>query len=194
LKLKKQDAYAWYALAIAQLQLGDKSGFSETGRRMIEAYGADPSPEDANEIAWTLVLGECSKAVAERALKLTEHALGKFPNSNPYLNTRAVALYRMGDYNEALKALNKSVQQYQLSDPGPLQQQASQGSIADQLFMAMTLAKLNERDKARDLFNGASALIRDAVSDPAPTRPRATAWHRAEWELHQKEAAAAVKP
>ncbi len=97
-----------------------------------------------NEQAWDLVTGAAEKRDPARALKLVEQALQDVPDDPVYLNTLGVAQYRNGQYQQAIRTLEKSLAGGQ-----------GQDDAFDLFFLAMCHARLGNSARAKDCFDRA---------------------------------------
>ncbi len=91
-----------------------------------------------NDLAW--LLATCPDENwrdAERAVELAEKAVDLAPEQGNFWNTLGVARYRMGDYQAAIDALNKSMEL------------GSGGSGVDWFFLAMAQWRLGNKEEAR---------------------------------------------
>jgi serine/threonine protein kinase/tetratricopeptide (TPR) repeat protein len=96
-----------------------------------------------NNFAWILVTcPEAHLRNPRRAVALAKKAVEAQGNDGPSWNTLGVALYRIGDWQAAIKALQKSI--------------ALQGYTSfDGFFVAMAQAQLGRREEARRQFDKA---------------------------------------
>jgi tetratricopeptide (TPR) repeat protein len=97
-----------------------------------------------NEASWAVVRNPGASASAyQHALRQVEAACHLQPNNKHALNTRGVAYYRVGQYQEALQALTLSTQYFK-----PLR--AHDVSFAHGLaFLAMAQHQLGQREQAQ---------------------------------------------
>src|SRR5262249_8585047 len=63
----------------------------------------------SNNMAWTLSAGPTSHRDPARALNLAQQAVKMAPDRAIYLNTLGIALYRAGQFAEAVATLEKSL-------------------------------------------------------------------------------------
>jgi tetratricopeptide (TPR) repeat protein len=104
----------------------------------------DEHGEIANDLAWYLV--DCpALALREpaQAVRLARQAIARGPEMGEYWNTLGVALYRTGEFEPALNALNRSMEL------------RSGGDAADFFFLAMAQERLGGRKQARTWFDKA---------------------------------------
>jgi len=154
---------------------------------------AETFPENApllNETSWVIVSRPGADAAAyERALHLAQAACRAAPDFAGYINTLGVAYYRIGKYQEAIVALEKSL-------PGD----AANGQDArDLYFLAMCHYRLGNTAQAREYFGRArDSHQRNAARTPRPeAEPEAEQFKRFRTEaelLLAKPAASAERP
>jgi serine/threonine protein kinase/WD40 repeat protein len=111
-----------------------------TGPLRVEVIGAD----DLNNRAWQLVTGPEAQRNPNQAMILAQQAVDFDPNNSVYLNTLGVVLYRVGKFNEAVEALEKSIARA----PGRY-------DGINLYFLSMCHMKLGDPAKARDCFEKA---------------------------------------
>ena len=97
-----------------------------------------------NELARTLAKQSPSSADLDRALKASLRAVELAPGQQTYLNTRGVVLYRAGQYAEAERVLDKS-----------LEAGKGQSDGFDLFFLAMARHRLGHREEARQSLDRA---------------------------------------
>jgi hypothetical protein len=109
----------------------------------VHVIGADDllGPMGLNNEAWRLVTGPAEQRDPARALQLIQKAVQREPANAMFQNTLGVALYRNGQYKEAVAALEKSLA-------------AGKGKwdAFDLFFLAMCHAKLGDPAKAKDCY------------------------------------------
>jgi len=98
----------------AAADLIEKAGYAkdDQARKSLEqAIQLDPESAHAhNNLAWVLVAGPESLRNAREAVRLARRAVHLDANRASYLNTMGLALYRVGQYSEAIDALNQSLE------------------------------------------------------------------------------------
>jgi tetratricopeptide (TPR) repeat protein len=140
--------------------------FQEAGavlRQLVQRLPANPSA--CNNMAWFLVT--CADAAQHdpvAALGFAKLANQATPADANIWNTLGVVHYRLGQYQEAARALDESMR-------------LGQGGIPlDWLFRAMTHLRLDEKPKALALYDRAIARMAEIKSaDPELLRFRAEA-------------------
>jgi tetratricopeptide (TPR) repeat protein len=97
-----------------------------------------------NNLAWSLATGPAALRDPAQALALARKAVALAPGAAMYLNTLGVALYRTGQYAEAIPALEQS-----------LAMAKGEFDAYDLFFLAMAHDRLGHADQARDCFDRA---------------------------------------
>jgi uncharacterized protein HemY len=97
-----------------------------------------------NELAWALATGPESMRDPKEALALARRAVAMSPDTPLYENTLGVALYRSGQFAEAVNALEKS-----LHDGNGV------SDAFDLFFLAMCHHRLGDAEKAKDCYDRA---------------------------------------
>jgi Tfp pilus assembly protein PilF len=106
--LKEKAAAAALVSKAAQLMMSRDDARAVAVLR--KAVQTDPSHADAhNTLAWLLVTGPKELRDPAAALPLARRAVELAPDFPAYLNTLGVALYRNGQFKEALGVLEKSL-------------------------------------------------------------------------------------
>jgi serine/threonine protein kinase len=95
-----------------------------------------------NNQAWSLLTGPPDRRDPVRALQLIRQALQEEPDKPSFWNTLGVALYRNGQYKEAVASLNNSVGK-------------GQSDAYNLFFLAMCHARLGDEVKAKECFDQA---------------------------------------
>jgi serine/threonine protein kinase/WD40 repeat protein len=117
----------------------------EPGQSEVRAWLA----ESCNNLAWELIAGARSSRDPARAVPLASRAVSMSPDTETYVNTLGVALYRAGRYTEAIPRLERS-----LAANNNL-------SVPSDLFgLAICHAKRGERARARGYFERAMAWVK----------------------------------
>jgi WD40 repeat protein/tetratricopeptide (TPR) repeat protein len=128
--------------------VGERHLVREDADQLIERQAA--TPEILNTRAWDLVTGPPEQHDPPRALRLARQAVEQEPDTARHLNTLGVALYRNGRYQEARGVLEKSLE-------------GSKGAWDgfDLFFLAMSHARLGERERAAQCFDQAVRWMKD---------------------------------
>ncbi len=102
--------------------------------------------EDHNNLSWQLLVGPKELRDPKAALPLARKAVALEPQNYLYVNTLGVALYRNGEFQEAIPVLEKSLA-------------AGKGAADtfDLFFLAMCYHRLDDPAKARDHYDRADA-------------------------------------
>jgi WD40 repeat protein/Flp pilus assembly protein TadD len=128
-----------------------------------------------NLLAWLLATGPEQLRDPREAVAVAQRAVKLDPGNSFYQNTLGVAHYRNGQYQEAVAALEKS-----------LEMGKGQFDGFDLLFLAMSHARLGDSARARDCF-GRAVKWAEAKKDLDPQRA-------AELKAFRAEAEAMLKP
>lgn len=121
---------------------------------------AGPSPDEAftamqqNEDAWVIArMPDGDLADYARAVELARAAVASEPDNPWFLNTLGVALYRLGEYREAVEVLERAA----------ARNQEVQGyhPATDWLFLAMASWQLGEWEQAREWLARSRAALQD---------------------------------
>ena len=94
--------------------------------------------EACNNWAWLLAYGPCSRREAEHALVLSRRAVELCPNHLYYVNTFGIALYRAGQYAQAISTLERYL----------VECRGEQGGF-ELFFVAMALHRQGRGEQAR---------------------------------------------
>jgi serine/threonine protein kinase/Flp pilus assembly protein TadD len=152
-----------HTLLASTLFRGDK--FDEAFAESESAIAQGPDPADAqNTLAWMLATcPDAERRDAKRAVAIARNVIVSVPERGMYWNTMGVALYRTGDWQGAINALDRSV--------------ALQGfNSRDGLFLAMARWQSGERAEARRTFGEAvRSMGRNESEDDELCRFRAEA-------------------
>jgi tetratricopeptide (TPR) repeat protein len=136
------DALVQYRLrSTVHEALGDR----ERAHADREKAGA-PQPDDAllNDRAWILATGPIEQRDPESAVMLARRAVELVPGQYDSLNTLGVALYRTGQYAQAVAVLKRS-----------LAAGKGESDAGDLFFLAMAHHRLAHAAEARDCFDRA---------------------------------------
>src|SRR5262249_26175200 len=110
---------------------------------------------DCNNLAWILVTGPAEFRAPDKALPLAQKAVELAPDRWEYCHTLGVVHYRLGQYREAVAALERGVKNHK-----------GQETAFDLYFLAMCHAKLGDPDKARACYERAVAWQKQAKLAP----------------------------
>ena len=164
-----QDSALYQLRGTVREALGD----SDQARVDREKAGAllPKNPMALNDRAWILATGPIDQRDPERAVALARRAVELAPGQQMYLNTLGVALYRAGQYAEAISVLERSLA-------------AGKGEFDafDLFFLAMAHHRLGHADQARACFDRAVRWWGERKNLPAQYIPELTSF-RAEAEV-----------
>jgi tetratricopeptide (TPR) repeat protein len=116
-----------------------------------------PNAQQLNNLAWELATGPAHLRDPERAVSLARKAVARSSGTAIYLNTLGVALYRTGQYAEAIATLEES-----------LAASKGESDAFDLFFLAMTRRQLGQTARARAEYDRALRWRRDHSNLPAP--------------------------
>jgi Tfp pilus assembly protein PilF len=140
---------------VAEANALDTAGkHTEALRAIRKAVRTDPTHAMAhNSLAWLLLSGPPASRDAREALRLARQAVKLAPEQGLYLNTLGVALYRVGQFAEAVPVLEAS-----------LEKSKGASDAFDLFFLAMAHARLGHPDKARACQDRALGWIQERRS------------------------------
>jgi tetratricopeptide (TPR) repeat protein len=129
-------------------RLGDFAGALKDLRRFT-ALDRDqagvlrcPAARLCNDVVWHFVVKPAKEGRPEKLLPLAQKAVALAPDEPMYQNTLGVVYYRLGRYQSAIQALERS----RRSNPAP---------AFDLFFLALCHARLGDRPRARDCYDRA---------------------------------------
>lgn len=128
--------------------LGDHEG-ARLAREKARSLLPD-KPMDLNNHAWRCATGPIAERDPDRAVALARRAVALAPGVQLTLNTLGVALYRAGQYAEAISVLEQSLA-------------AGKGEFDafDLLFLAMAHQQLGHHHKGRSYYDQAVRWLRE---------------------------------
>ncbi len=139
----------------------ERGELSAAGILVEQAISQKPnSANTCNNLAWLLTTGPPAIRDGQQAETLARRAVELAPDEATYFNTLGVALYRTGNYPEAITALEKS-----LAHNDPFNQPY------DLLFLAMCHSRLGDSAKAHESQERAMKLMTAHASG------RSKDWH-----------------
>src|SRR5439155_11526693 len=94
--------------AMVSLAMGRVDDYRRACTSLIERFGEDVPPREANAMAWALVLGPGAVPDPQVALRLARRGVAGRPSSKR-LNTLGGALFRAGQGAEAIRVLLQAV-------------------------------------------------------------------------------------
>jgi predicted Zn-dependent protease len=125
---------------------GRKRTYVERARALaVEARRRCPEgAADRNDLAWSLVTApERELHDPAEAVKLAREAVAKAPDNAGCPNTLGIALYRAGEWAEAIKALDESLRR------------RKGGDSFDWFFLAMAHERLGHKEESRRWYGRA---------------------------------------
>jgi WD40 repeat protein/Flp pilus assembly protein TadD len=137
-KLGADDRRTWTHFARVSLQRGDRQAYRRVCAQALERFGATRDPAMANTIAWICQLAPDAVTDPDRPVQLARRATAAQPQHRVYVNTLGAALYRAGQFAEAVRQLEDAVR---LHGEG--------GTAHDWLFLAMAHHCLGQAAEAR---------------------------------------------
>jgi tetratricopeptide (TPR) repeat protein len=144
LKGEPQNAHLYQVRGRNYLQLQDHARAVEDLNRALELKLSNKVEEAAacNNLAWIHVAGPAKFRAPDRALSLAKRAGELVPDSPAYCHTLGVAHFRLGQYREAVAALERSVKNNR-----------GQATAFDLYFLAMCQQHLGNTERARDCYD-----------------------------------------
>jgi eukaryotic-like serine/threonine-protein kinase len=140
---KERNDYMLYLLRGTSFEaLGDLEHARFDRDKANSLLPKDPRP--LNERAWKLATGPVARRDPEQALALAQRAVALDPGNPQHLNTLGVALYRSGQYAEAILVLERSY----AAGKGT-------GGAFDLFFLAMSHQKLEHTSQAKECYDRA---------------------------------------
>jgi tetratricopeptide (TPR) repeat protein len=141
--------------SIAHEALGERDQARADREKTVALLPKDPMV--LNNRAWTLATGPVEERDPERAVTLARRAVELSPGQQMLLNTLGVALYRTGQYAQAVSVLEQS-----------LAAEKGQFDAFDLFFLAMAHHRLGHVTPARDCFDRAVRWWGEHKDLPAP--------------------------
>ena len=138
----------WPEHAVLRLHLAGADEYRRMCSELMKRFGATKDVLLANVIAWSCVLGPKALPDLTPCVGLARRAVDAEPGVSAFHNTLGAALYRNGDFANAVQHLKKSIE---LHENG--------GSAEDWLFLAMSHHRLKHADEARRWLEKATQWI-----------------------------------
>jgi non-specific serine/threonine protein kinase/serine/threonine-protein kinase len=190
---RKQDvanalAEAYYFVAVAQLQRGDKAGYRDSSRKIVELPELSARIGDISNLArpvWTPCLAPNALDDMSLPIRLAEKLLAIDANDQRHfrLLLLGAALYRQGQFEQASQWLEESIAAY----PNPPKHGYDTLNY-QRLFLAMNRWRLGQRTEARQLLHETQSHIKEELKSPL------TEWvRRATFALLLREAEAVIE-
>jgi WD40 repeat protein/tetratricopeptide (TPR) repeat protein len=187
-RLSPCDPWVLGQLSLIRLLAGDQAGYLQACDLLRRHFGQTAFPATANNVAWALVRGE-KPADPAVALRLARKAVAAAPGNPSYLNTLGAAHYRAGEYDEARKRLNESVEKRKAQQQDLTKGPTQEGWVEDWLFLALTYHRLDRPQEAKQwLAKAAAFLDADEKTRGKNADSQWSAARRAECRLLRKEA------
>jgi len=137
------------ALVQRSYNYGQIKDYSRTLDDLQQALKLDPDDLQAcNNLAWLYATGPENLRNPELALPLAQKAVDKAANKWEFLNTLGVVFYRLGEYEQAIATLERS-----------LREGNNQAAAFDLFFLAMCHARLGDSAKAKNYYDRAVKWI-----------------------------------
>lgn len=149
-----------YLAILRKLAARDDEAWQRAAKPLFQNAAHRLTPDQANDLVWTLSLLPKGVPNREQSVHLAQQALNATvaPQKHLVLNTLGAALYRAGEYKEAVARLEEA-----MKSPG------GAGLFQNWAFLAMAQQKLGRRDQARQsLFQ----LLEAEPAKDAPERLR----------------------
>jgi Flp pilus assembly protein TadD len=136
---------------LLQLHLGRPEGYADSRAALMKRFGTTKDPSVANDVAWTCAL--CGETIPDlkSVVELARVAVQGKPNDGNVRNTLGAILYRAGQHQEAVIALNEG-----------LVLKGTDGSAHDFLFLAMAHHRLGQADEAKKWWDKTVQAIEKA--------------------------------
>ena len=139
-ELQPEDVIFREELALTQLATGRSADYRRLCADLLDRFGSAGRPSVANNVAWCCSLGPAALGDLKPVLKLARRVTAQRRNAEN-LNTLGAALYRSGEFEEAIRTLKEAVAGGK-----------EHGSAWDFLFLAMTHARLGHTGEAQRLL------------------------------------------
>ena len=169
--LKPDYPLAWYNLALAELQRGDRAGYRKVCSKMLENFGQSASADAAFWTAWTCVLAP--NAIADRS-KLVEIAARANADDGQKCDMMIIlgaALYRAGRFEEAAHRLAE------VDAVSKLTTSKRTSIVYNWIFQAMAHHRLGHTAEASAWLKKAVQEL-DKPSPKAAQDPASNTWNR----------------
>jgi WD40 repeat protein len=180
--LQPREVVPWCYGALAQCCVPRANEYQAICRGMIEQFREDESPNTGYWVAWTCVLRPEAVDNYEPVIRLAEQAVEADPESETYLDTLGVVLYRAGRAEEAVERLTEANKRFEAHDS-----ESTSSPAYTWYFLAMAHQKAGHVEQAREYLNKANQRTDEESADKEKPPP----WNRrATLELLRKEAEA----
>ncbi len=172
-ELEPTNFSTWHFAAVCQLGAGDQKSFQATCAAMLARFGATKDRAVAQHVVLACVAGPIGKAQADRLVALAQVAASVDPDWT--IGFRGAALYRAGQYAEALECFEKKAKQHR-------------PRASDLLFASLAHHRLGNVEKAKELRVQAAKWMTAA----GKFNPRHERVYDESWESWQEELEASV--
>jgi serine/threonine protein kinase/Flp pilus assembly protein TadD len=135
----EEDVWLWFRHAVLSVHAGDVEGHRQICARMLARFGQTTDPMVAGYVAVSCALAPGAVADPFRAVELAKMALAKEPGAPWRLYDLGIALYRSGQYAEAVNRLRES------TPPGS----PRWARVLNWAVLAMAYHRLGQDDDAR---------------------------------------------
>jgi tetratricopeptide (TPR) repeat protein len=162
-----------YRQAMVRLELGETAGYRKLCADMLARLDPAAKADSAHWIVWTCVLAADAVADWKIPLQLAEKAVADDPESYRALNQQGAVLYRVGQYQEALKRLTEAQAAYRPDD------QKVTALAYNWLFLAMAYQRLGQVEEAQKWHDKASQWIdQEMQKSKEPAAANLLSWNR----------------
>jgi tetratricopeptide (TPR) repeat protein len=150
LKGQPQNAHLYHARGENYLHLRDYVKAVEDLNRALQFQLTNRAEEAraCNNLAWIFVVGPPDFRAPDKALPLARKAVELAPDNWAYCHTLGVAHYRLGQYKEAVEALDRGIKSNK-----------DQATAFDLFILAMCHHHLGDAAKAKDCYDRARNWI-----------------------------------
>jgi tetratricopeptide (TPR) repeat protein len=184
IELEAEGSGYYYRAALVRLRERDLAAYRAVCAAAARRFGRARDQSTLNELAWTCSLGPGALEHAERSVRWASAAVALAPRSANDLNTLGAALYRAGQFEEAIRRLDEAITI-----------RGREGTEYDRLLLAMAHARAGRRETARTWLARAVAGV-ERPKRPAPPGsddPELPPWaEEVELELLRREAEALI--
>ncbi len=144
-------AETWARYANLASEAGDAAEYQQACEALLRTVEiGSGNPEHINASAWTCCILPNAVKDTKRVVELANKAIALQPKSHAYVNTLGAALYRNGQFADAVKALEQAIAL------------RGEGVPEDWLFLAMAQHRLGNAAEARRwLEKSAAALAKE---------------------------------
>jgi len=143
------------------LGTGDVEGLRRECEARRRGIGEARDHEAANEVAWLAAWVPDAVSDLQHCLRMAKLAVAAKPAEHNYLNTLGAVLYRAGQYEEAVRTLEKAI--------GP---KGTSLLVSDWAFLALAHDRLGHRNKAEQALKSAIVC----------RRQRGSSWQQWSWQ------------